>query len=646
MRTISSAAALLAALPGGSALDPSRLFARQNQQSCESITADQVRAAPWLSLFNRWRPQSHFLAPSGWMNDPCGAFYDSTRDEYQLYYQWHPNHIQWGNISWGGAKSKDLITWEDLGGWQDNDAYALGPTGNGSYDGLGIFSGSIHPINLQGEVDGTYLAFYTGAAILPTKWRDPYFPGTENQAFALSTDGGLNYVRYEENPVINATTRSEPMNWDLTGFRDPFLIPGDDIDAALGNTEPHWYAVFGSGIKGVGPRMPLWQAPKNDLTKWTFLGALWEPAKGTSIGPGETTGTWAQNFELSGFFSLRDRAGNVHWYTNQGTEGGELTWRYSDQTQIWNEGTVSRRQNGSLAFEPISGGLGDWGLGYAANSFNDTKRNKRVQFAWIKEDIVAENALWSARQQGWQGAFSLPRELFVHEVDNVEADAEIARAKTTIVEQGTARTLGTRPLADVVEGLRSGATPKTYGNDGGWQYTKSTSLEQSTTGAVEISATVLDTTGPVGLTIAASADGEEYTNIIWNPSNYEVRMVRNSSTNFRDGEVRLDDIIGYFYPYTVNGRREEITFNVFVDGSVVELYINERFAMSGRVYPTKTCSTGFGVYVGEGVQATFGETRAWIGTLNAWPQRPTNSSSQLFIDSAEDTNNYSWWVGN
>ena len=27
-----------------------------------------------------------------------------------------------------------------------------------------------------------------------------------------------------------------------------------------------------------GPRIPLWTAPASDLTSWTFLGALWEPA--------------------------------------------------------------------------------------------------------------------------------------------------------------------------------------------------------------------------------------------------------------------------------------------------------------------------------------------------------------------------------
>ena len=78
------------------------------------------------------------------------------------------------------------------------------------------------------------------------------------------------------------------------------------LDAILEVSEPHYYAVFGSGIKGVGPRIPLWTAPASDLTNWTFLGALWEPEANSSIGPPLSTHTYAFNFEVSGFFELKE----------------------------------------------------------------------------------------------------------------------------------------------------------------------------------------------------------------------------------------------------------------------------------------------------------------------------------------------------
>lgn len=123
------------------------------------------------TLFNRWRPQFHFLAPAGWMNDPCGAMYDPTTKTYHLMYQWHPNHVSWGNISWGHATSKDLITWTDIRGWKNGDSQSLVTGPDGSPDHLGVFSGSAQPVNLHGKQDGNLTIFYTAVKRLPTNWK-------------------------------------------------------------------------------------------------------------------------------------------------------------------------------------------------------------------------------------------------------------------------------------------------------------------------------------------------------------------------------------------------------------------------------------------------------------------------------------------
>jgi beta-fructofuranosidase len=215
-----------------------------SNQSCDALTIDQINTMGNNSLFTRWRPRSHVLAPAGWMNDPCGAMYDPIRDLYYISYQWHPQHINWGNISWGQATSKDLIHWTDHRSWENSSALTFGPTGYGSYNGLGIFSGTAQPVNLQGESDGTLLVFYTSVSRLPTNWALPYLPGTETQSLAYSTDGGLTYKEYEGNPVIKTTTEQPPMNWNITGFRDPFLEPSPELDAVLGVSEPHYYGMF------------------------------------------------------------------------------------------------------------------------------------------------------------------------------------------------------------------------------------------------------------------------------------------------------------------------------------------------------------------------------------------------------------------
>lgn len=607
----------------------------------QTLTASIIESMGNNSLFTRWRPTSHFLAPAGWMNDPCGAVYDPTTDMYSLAYQWHPEHINWGNISWGHAYSSDLITWTDFGGWEGTDALALGPAGNGTYNGLGIFSGTAQPVNLTGGVDGTLLAFYTSVSKLPTSWDITYQNGTESQSLALSHDGGKTWVEYENNPVITGP----PGDWNITGFRDPFLEPFPALDAILGQSDPHYYAVFGSGIKGVGPRIPLWSAPANDLTNWTFLGALWEPADNSSLGSVLSTGSYGYNFEVSGFFSLPDDDGHLHYFVNMGTEGGNVSFHESAHWALWNEGIVTRRENGSAQFTPIAGGAADWGLLYALTSFNDTKNNRRVQYGWAPEDIVGDGGIFSANQQGFQGSLSLPRELYVHtQKDLVNMDGLLGEIGNSYISQEwdgsfTAQTLGVRPLADVVTGLRNGTTQHSWP---GRTFNSSTTLMANASTHMELTATVKSASGACGVKVGVSPDGSEYTTIYYEPSNNTVVVDRTYSSMI--DEFNNASVVGYFYPYTIKGdygnaTQEPITMDVFVDGSLVEVFINERFALTTRIYPSMTSSTGVGVYVASGASATFESIDMWSSLYNVWPSRPANSSSQLLWDTSAETNN-------
>jgi beta-fructofuranosidase len=79
-----------------------------------------------------------------------------------------------------------------------------------------------------------------------------------------------------------------------------FYKPWPEMDALLGQEEPHFYMVLGSGIKGEGGggRIPFYSAPANNLTDWTFLGALWEPERNETLGSLLETGTYGFNFEV------------------------------------------------------------------------------------------------------------------------------------------------------------------------------------------------------------------------------------------------------------------------------------------------------------------------------------------------------------
>jgi beta-fructofuranosidase len=330
-----------------------------------------------------------------------------------------------------------------------------------------------------------------------------------------------------------------------------------------------------------------------------------------------------------------------------GAEGGNLTYAESSHSALWNEGLITRRENGSAEFTPVAGGLADWGLLYAVSSFNDTKNSRRIQMGWASEDIVGDSGIFSANQQGFQGSLSLSRELFVHETSGVvNADGQLTENRNALLTEmndGTflAQTLGVRPLPNVVEGLRGGdrCTHHSYG--GSKTYSSSKILKKSGAAQMEIQATVSSATGACGLIFGADPSMTEYTTVIYEPSNHTILVERAHSSTI--DEFNNATVTGYFYPYTIASEdgstaQESITMDVFVDGSLVEIYINDRFALTTRIYPSMECSTGYGVYVADGATATFETVHAWENLLHVWTDRPANSSSPLVFDTSAETN--------
>ena len=60
----------------------------------------------------RMRQNYHFMAQTGWINDPNGLIYYKGR--YHLFFQYNPYYGFWDYMHWGHAVSEDLVHWEYL----------------------------------------------------------------------------------------------------------------------------------------------------------------------------------------------------------------------------------------------------------------------------------------------------------------------------------------------------------------------------------------------------------------------------------------------------------------------------------------------------------------------------------------------------
>ncbi len=186
----------------------------------------------------KYRPQAHFSAKRGWINDPNGLVYDGAR--YHLFFQHNPYSHRWSNMTWGHAVSGDLLTWEEK-------APALLP------DELGtMFSGSAvmdleNRSGLGAKGQGVMLLFYTAAGGTSRRSQGQKF----SQCLAFSRDGGETFEKYAGNPVVS---HREAEN------RDPKVIYVPELSAYVMALylNDNRYALYTS----------------EDFLHWTFLQEL------------------------------------------------------------------------------------------------------------------------------------------------------------------------------------------------------------------------------------------------------------------------------------------------------------------------------------------------------------------------------------
>ncbi len=242
-------------------VDVSRYIGKTVSVSVEPEMEISFQASDMMeiaSLYKEpYRPQVHFSAKNGWVNDPNGLVY--VNGKYHMFFQHNPCENRWNNMHWGHASSTDLLHWEETD-------IALFPDKTGT-----MFSGSaiVDRNDLLGLQEGdtpTVLLYYTA-----TK---PFC-----QYVAYSTDSLKTVKKFSDSPVVPHI---------VGGNRDPKVVFCEEWNAyamALYLEEDiygifksddllHWNLIQKLRLPGDNECPDLFPiTADNGKRKWVFIGA-------------------------------------------------------------------------------------------------------------------------------------------------------------------------------------------------------------------------------------------------------------------------------------------------------------------------------------------------------------------------------------
>ena len=292
--------------------------------------ADTIRDADTMYR-ERNRPQYHFSARRGWINDPNGLIWHDGL--YHLYYQHNPFEREWENMTWGHATSPDLLHWTE-------HAPVLHP------DSLGtMFSGSavFDKDNTSGfgtKKNPPIVYAYTADR-----------SDREAQCIAYSLDGGMTLHKFEGNPIIDSHEK-----WQSHDTRDPRLF---------------WYSSLPTSPEGKGKDRATLPTRGEMEGGWWVL--VLNERDGHSIYTSYNLRDWTFRSHVSGFWecpdlfplAVDDNPNDVRWVM-LGASNTYMIGRFDGKT-FTPESGKHRFSTGSI---------------YAAQTFNDVPDGRRIQIGW------------------------------------------------------------------------------------------------------------------------------------------------------------------------------------------------------------------------------------------------------------------------
>lgn len=371
------------------------------------------------------------------------------------------------------------------------------------------------PLALTPDSAAQELHCYSGCAVLdgdvPALLYTSVGEGARNartgadQRLAFSRDGARGFVRHPE-PVLTQALHGEP----VSEWRDPFAWHEAD----------GWYLVLGGARDGHGVVL---RYRSDDLIHWECLGILHEDFA-------------VRSCECPNLLTFGDR--KLLLYSPYGPA-------------VYHTGVIG--PDGRLAVEH-SGVIDHSGtLGYyAPTTLINHPSGDLLQWGWI-----TENARGALSIEGYNGALSLPRRLWL------DADGTLRQRPDKALE-------ALRQAPEAHAGLRLNGTFELKTRGRAHLLLLTANLEEGDDFAVEVLAT---------------PDGQERSriHIDWPHRRITLEKEHASLNNHPNREAQTT-------PLWESDRKLDLA--IYVDHSIIEIFVNDRETITGRVYPTRTDAEG------------------------------------------------------
>jgi sucrose-6-phosphate hydrolase SacC (GH32 family) len=404
---------------------------------------------------------------------------------HQLFSQFNPAAPYWGPMHWSHADSPDAVHWHEL------PVALFPPYPENPADASGRFTGSA----VLDKDTGALQLIFTDST--DTSFHPDAVP--EVVSSAKSTDG-INFPLYSGNPIIAGPPAGSP-----SGFRDPKVF-WDQI----GNS---WKMVVGSGDVTSG-KVQLFTTSDPDLLQWSYVGVLTE-------GDGSTGTMW----ECPNFFPLDDK-----WVLFYG--GDSVGWY---EVGSYNGTKFTSEKLGLLDAGPDS---------YATQWYIDSA-GRNLAITWMGNWPTSK---WPSRINGWAGAQSVTRQLFIREDGG----------------------LGSKPI-DEVSSLATGAAMEL----GSTNVHGTITVGSSNTARLQMSVDLASTNAPAFTVLLYSSSAEQVA-LTYTVAN---RTLTLDTTDAGYGQA------GTWSTVIAAPSDNVMTMDLLIDRSSVEVFVGDGTAMTATVFP-------------------------------------------------------------